>query len=302
MNIPGTGLPRMGVDMTPISAEQTQGAASNRDKQVFFDISDENTGGAQNPGVQQARDLPQPSTANNGTAGATAQALSQMLVSEAQTDIYAVMALFTKIAQEQRNAAREVRHSEMQAQVGSMMNAAQEIRNAAKDRLVGAIISGTMQIGAGAIQVGGASLSLKSSVSALNSFKSSQNPASVNANFASHPKLNRLTGETPKTPMTTEELSNLTTQAGSYTSGADGASKMLTGMGTMAGGVAEYSAAQHDAQKARLEAEAKAHEAATQQAGDVMQQMMDVIRDVRDKLNSIEQSRAETSRGIARNI
>ena len=34
----------------------------------------------------------------------------------------------------------------------------------------------------------------------------------------------------------------------------------------------------------------------------MMQQMMDVIRDVRDKLGAMEQSRAETIRGIARNI
>ncbi|MNH45096.1 hypothetical protein D3C81_2310010 [compost metagenome] len=64
----------------------------------------------------------------------------------------------------------------------------------------------------------------------------------------------------------------------------------------------ERKAAEHDAKKAELEALSKVHDSATQQATEMAQQMMDVIRDVREKLSSIEQSRMETNRGIARNI
>ncbi|QXL83620.1 type III secretion system translocon subunit SctB [Comamonas sp. NLF-1-9] len=299
MHIPGTG-PSF-TQMTPLSSESAQGAPLSGDKQAFSDISDHNLAATQHQGAQQMRDLAPPTTPSEGAASA-ADALGKLSVQDAQADIYSVMALFTKIAQDQRTSARELRQSEMQAQVDTLIDAAEEIRNAAKDRLIGAIVSGAMQIGAGAIQMGGAAMSLKASASALKDFRASQNPAAVTENFANHPKLQSLTGESVGARMSTEELSNLTTQAGSYASGADGASKMASGLGGMAGGIAEYSAAQHDAQKARLEAAAKAHEAATQQAGDVMQQMMDVLRDVRDKLNAIEQSRSETTRGIARNI
>ncbi|QEI08268.1 hypothetical protein FXN63_22345 [Pigmentiphaga aceris] len=179
---------------------------------------------------------------------------------EVMTDMYAVMALFQKMAQEQRNSAREVRGSEMQAQVNSLKNAAQEIKDAAYDRYVGAMIEGGMQIGGGLLNMAGGVKAGKVAAGG--------------------------------------DQAGATAISGKYS----GAAGVLTGIGTMAKASQDLKAADHDASKARYEADAKVHESGVQQANDLMQQMMDVIRDVRDKLGSIEQSRIETSRGMARNI
>ena len=205
----------------------------------------------------------------NPSGAGTVATLSLLSAQDAQADMYAVMALFTKLAQDQRTAARELRHDETQAQFNTEMQAAQKIRDAAKDRLVGAILSGAMQIGAGAVQIGGAAKSIGTA-------KGAGDPGK---NFEVEMQ-----------------------KAQSIGAGADGISKAMTGMGGILGGVMEHQAALDDAGKAELEAKAKLHDTAKQQAGDLMQQMQDIIRDIRDKLGSMEQSRIETTRGIARNI
>ena len=208
--------------------------------------------------------------------GEVSAALANLPSDQIQADMYAVMALFQKLAQEQRNSAREVRNSEMQAQISTLQSAAQEIRKAAADRLTGAIISGVMQMAAGAMQVGGAAMSFSRTGTALDDFKAGG--------------------------MTDVQLRGALDRAGAFSTAGDGAGKIAGGFGQMLNATMEQKAAGHDAHKAELEAGAKAHEAQVQQANDVMQQMQDVIRDIRDKLGSMEQARLETTRGIARNI
>ncbi len=203
-------------------------------------------------------------------------ALANLSSDQVQADMYALMALMQQLAQQQRNSAREMRNSEMQAQISTLQNAAQEIRNAAADRLTGAILSGVMQMAAGAMQIGGAAMSFSRTSDALKDFKGGG--------------------------MTNEQLSGALSKASAFSTGGDGASKVAGAAGQMLNAVMEQQAAGHDAHKAELEAGAKAHEAQVQQSSDVMQQMQDFIRDIRDKLSSIEQSRIETTRGIARNI
>lgn len=70
------------------------------------------------------------------------------------TDIYSVMAMIQKIAQEQRNTARTLRDSNMEQQVSQLQLASQEIRNAAQERFIGAVVQGAMQIGSGAASIG----------------------------------------------------------------------------------------------------------------------------------------------------
>jgi hypothetical protein len=203
-------------------------------------------------------------------------ALANLSSDQVQADMYALMALMQQLAQQQRNSAREMRNSEMQAQISTLQNAAQEIRNAAADRLTGAILSGVRQMAAGAMQIGGAAMSFSRTSDALKDFKGGG--------------------------MTNEQLSGALSKASAFSTGGDGASKVAGAAGQMLNAVMEQQAAGHDAHKAELEAGAKAHEAQVQQSSDVMQQMQDFIRDIRDKLSSIEQSRIETTRGIARNI
>jgi hypothetical protein len=201
-------------------------------------------------------DLPGSGKNEMGNVSDTVRTLDGLGATDVAGDIYAVMALFQKMAQEQRNSAREVRNSELTAQVQSLNSAAQEIRNAAQDRFVGAVVAGSMQIAGGLVQAGLAG----------SSFGKGQ------------------------------------VEAGALTGTGTGLGQAMSGIGSIANASMELKAAGHDAKKAELEATAKVHESASQQANDMMQQMMDVIRDVREKLGSIEQSRVETTRGIARNI
>lgn len=187
-------------------------------------------------------------------------------------DIYSVMALFQKCAQEMRNQAREVRNSEMQSQVTSLKNAAQEIRNAAEDRLQQAMIQGSFQIAGGAMSVG---MGIAGGVMGAKGISAGT---------------------------TTDKGMQFSNTAGMLSNSAQGAGNILSGIGTMAGAGKEQEAAGHDAKKAELEADARVHEQGVQHANDLMQQMMDIIRDVREKLGAIDQARNETNRGIARNV
>lgn len=211
--------------------------------------------------------LPPPGNDKNG-----GDPFGNLGAQDVAVDIYSVMALFQRCAQEMRNTARDVRNSEMQAQVTGLMNAAQEIRNAAEDRLQQAIIQGSFQIAGGAASVG---MGIAGGIYGAQGISK---------------------GVTTQVGM---ELGN---KASALSGMAQGAGTMISGIGTVAGAFKEQEAAEHDARKAEYEAQARVHEQGVQQANDLMQQMMDVIRDVRDKLGAIDQARNETNRAIARNV
>lgn len=194
---------------------------------------------------------------------ATLNQLHGLSEQDVQTDIYAFMALFQQMAQTMRTSAREVRQSEMEAQVGALKNAAQEMRNAAQDRMVGAMVAGAFQIAGGLAQVGAGVMQGRT-----------------------------LAGNGPFAESQAKRQSDM----------GGGVSGIAGGIGSMVNASQERKAAEHDAKKAELEAQSKVHESGMQQASELAQQMMDVIRDVREKLAAIEQSRMETNRGIARNI
>jgi len=96
--------------------------------------------------------------------------------SDVAIDIYSVMALFQKCAQEMRNMAREARAASLQAQVTNLMNAADEIREAAEQRLQAAIIQGSFQIAGGVMSAG---LSVASAVYGAKGIKAE--PESIEA-------------------------------------------------------------------------------------------------------------------------
>lgn len=195
------------------------------------------------------------------------------------TDIYAVMALMQKLAQEQRNAARETRAADMTAQVSALQSAADKIQEAAEERFKGALAAGIMQIAGGVAQVGAGMAGIGSSMKAAG-LKGIEDPTA-----AQRTALGKHDG-----------IANNSSGMGQGLSGISG------GIGSMIQAGFDRAAGRADADRARLEADAKVAETGVQHANDLMQQMMDVIRDVRDKLGAIEQSRVETNRGIARNI
>ena len=252
-----------------------------------------------------------------GSASGAWKGLGSLNPQNVQTDIYAVMALFQKIAQEQRNTGRELRQAELQSQIGLLNSAAQEIREAAQDRFVGAVLQGAMQIAGGAMQIAGGVASLGTLASAGGAKTPAESPSSASWTKGQTPATPPPAGgpviganrgpappvETPVTPAGQGVRGmDLPTKAQAYAQLGSGGSGITGGIGGMVSAGMEMSAAGHDARKAELESAAKVHEQGVQQANDLMQQMMDVIRDVRDKLGAMEQSRVETTRGIARNI
>lgn len=189
-----------------------------------------------------------------------------------QVDLYSIMAVFQQCAQKIREGARELRDSEVSAQVSASRGAAQEIRNAAEDRFNASVTQGAMQIAGGAVSVGmgvaGGAYSLKG----------------INAG------------------VDTTAGARLNAIGSTLASSAQGAGSMLSGSGTVGAAFAEQQAAEHDAAKADIEADVTVHAQNVQQANDLMQQTLDMIRAAHDNFSSVEQSRADSVRGILRNV
>lgn len=78
----------------------------------------------------------------------------QSLQSSMSVDIYAVMAMAQKTAQEMRDANRELRASSLNAQVSELLSAADDMDKAAKFRLAAGIVQGAMKAAAGAATFG----------------------------------------------------------------------------------------------------------------------------------------------------
>ncbi len=84
--------------------------------------------------------------------------------------------------------------------------------------------------------------------------------------------------------------------------GAGAAGRITDGLGKMVSAGLEFAASEADANAKKEEGVQKVHQARAQEMQELMQQMMDIIRDVREKMQAIEQSHIESTRGIARNI
>lgn len=273
------------------------------------------------------------------SAAAHAQLGSELVALEANqpVDIYAIMGLVQKSAQEMRNANREIRASELNAQVGELMSAASDMQKAANFRLAAGIVQGSIQMTSGAVQAYGSIRAAGKSAQAAKP-QSEAHAATADAqNFnaiadkgATKAKDLRLEAEITKdvtkldaakkfdgpvshmrdkatTAQATAsakqaQVDSLNERARNFSVGADSASKLIGGAGEIITAGLRFGADSADVSAKRHETLAKLHESAVSGANEMMQQMMDVIRDVKDKLASIDQSRIETNRGIARNI
>lgn len=234
-----------------------------------------------------------------GDPGAIAGQFGNIAPNEMSTDIYAVMALFQRLSQEMRNANREVRTNEMQAQVSALQNAADEMRNAANLRFAGAIVQGAFQIAGGAMQIAQSSQALGNQMKSASLERQAgvdMNASKLETNAAAKQGLRN------SAAMLTEQSKHAGALGTHQQTMAGANAQIMSGVGGMIAAGFNLGADHADARRAELDADAKIHETGVQQANEMMQQMMDVIRDIRDKLGSIEQSRLETSRGIARNI
>ena len=206
--------------------------------------------------------LPLPS--ENAAVGDLRDKLDAVIV---LLDIHAVMTVLHKAAQQMRDQAREIRNSELQSQVISLLNAADEIREAANLRLAAAILSGVGQIAGGAASIG----------LAVNGAAISVTGIAIGGDVGN----------------------GLATIGKATSDSAQGVNSVLASLGQISSSIPERLAADRDANKAKLEADARVHEQAVQQAGEAMQQMAEIIRDVREKIGAIEQAQIETNRAIA---
>jgi len=168
----------------------------------------------------------------------------------------------------------------MDAQTQALMSAADKIKEAAEERFKGALAQGISQIVGGAIQAG----------------------VGLGGMGAMGASARMTTTSSPLTAQQTVTQAKLDGFAANSSGIGQGLSGMAGGVGGIVQAAYDRKAGEADAARARLEADAKVAESGAQHANDLMQQMMDVIRDVRDKLGAIEQSRSETTRGIARNL
>lgn len=260
-------------------------------------------------------------------AGGANEAMKNLNSDTVSTDIYSVMALIQKLAQEQRNSARAVRDASLEQQVTQLKDAANEIRHAAQERFIGAVVAGAMQIASGAIQMGSAVASGVKSAQAASKLSEADKLSKGAANAQNdimelrqnskglvdkelRQEFSQRIGDLKKqsnldtvnAKFLQNQAGDLSTQATNRQAFGQGASGLLGGIGGIINASQERKAAEHDAQKSEMEANAKISDTNMQQANDFMQQMMEVIRDVKDKLGAIEQSNVETNRGIARNI
>lgn len=84
--------------------------------------------------------------------------------------------------------------------------------------------------------------------------------------------------------------------------GGEASNRIFGSIGTMSDAGFGTFAAEHDAERVELDAGARKQEQATQVINESMQQLLDGIRNLLDKLQSIEQQRLDTNRGISRNL
>lgn len=215
-------------------------------------------------------------------------------------DIYAVMALVQRTAQEMRNTNRELRASALDTQVGELLNAADDIKKAANFKFAAAMVQASFQIAGGAVQLGTSIASGQKAASAAKAQNQSDHFKDMSKSFGKGSVFREAAGD---------ESSRLASVAKGFNHQADqiNAGGRITGEftagvgGAIAAGL-NFAASRAEVDAKRHEAAAKLHESATAEANDMMQQMMEVIRDIKDKVSAMDQSRIETNRAISRNI
>lgn len=228
-------------------------------------------------------------------------------------DIYALMTLFSKTAQQARTACRHMRQEELDAFQDAAELAAQAMREAGHHRFVGSLISGGAQcFGAVASMAGGV-------WSMANTFKANdlQARAATCERSADH-FLKSASGAAHDVDgqALRSYAHTMKNDAVQHTSDSNGLmnhsynlSMMSGGMSGLAGGAAasskavfDLSAAEEDAKRLIFETQSRVCENRMQAEERVMQDRYAELQDLREKLNAIAQSQLESNRTIARNL
>lgn len=250
---------------------------------VSLDIAEQALGGSV---FGEQLPVPELPTHLDAVISSTQASLDELTTEELQIDLYSILELMLRIANDQRDRDRSVRHTEIQNQIANQHDAAAAILNESKNRKWGQIATASMQIlGGVAMGAGGVGSGVFSAKAATMSLSAAKLDVGSDAAKAFQSTVDRFNG-----------LGRMSSELGQSASGITG------GTGGITQSLFDGKAATFSAEKTELDATSRAHDARAQQLNDEMQQMMEIIRDVLQRLQSMEQLRLQTNQGIARNI
>lgn len=203
------------------------------------------------------------------------------------TDIYAFMAMYTKLAQQMRSTAREQRQDQLQGQMSALSSAADKMVEAAQKRFDAALVQGITQIVSGAISIASGAYTLGKI---------------ANANKPGEVDLKDLDPDAPPPADPLAPGSKFSQQLTAKQSLFTGASQVIGGSGTMLSASMEKDAAMSDSDAKRDEALGTKAQADRETQQDIVQSMGELLRDIREQLRAMVQAEVESNKGMARNI
>jgi hypothetical protein len=191
-------------------------------------------------------------------------------------DVFQLMMLMHKIANEQKGAAREARTAQQEAQQALLYKAAEDIRQAAGFALAAGIVSGAMQIAGGMFSMAGGIKAAGIQAKGMQGFK----------------------GMDAMTQQAT--LSNLGARTGAVTAGFSGVGQGMTGLGQMASSALTYASSLEQAEQKEHEADAQRASNFAESETEFLNSLRDMIRDVQEKIQAIQQATDDTTKQILR--
>jgi hypothetical protein len=250
------------------------------------------------PGERQddVTGLTEPSSGNSSIS-ANDLSLTQQ---DCMADVLTFLMVFQKLAQEMRNSNHEIRSSELNAQVGALLASADDLTKSADLKFAAGIVQGACQSAGGLLQMGMSAASAKSSLEGMQQEKTAKTFTEKAAEEPADSDRQKIYDNIAAEQTEDARISGV--NATKYHGYSQAVGSLTGGLGGIATASITLGADLADVDSKKKEAEARKHESASSQANDMMSQMMDIIRDVREKLQSMEQSRQETNRGISRNI
>ncbi|MDQ5910702.1 MAG: hypothetical protein QG599_2799 [Pseudomonadota bacterium] len=250
--------------------------------------------------------LDEPAPLPDGSTQRASNALNN-LGEQGFVDLGQILALFHQVAQEQRNSAQEGRQAQLNVQVAELKNAAQDIRDSAVAAFVGAMIMGGLSIAGGILSTIG---SVKGGLDASKGLAKSQEATQLGNKLAGK---EASPGEGIELLSTSErsgisaQIKGLNAQSSSFNALSQstvgkwqGFASMASGVGGVGKGIADYIAADQQADSKEDEARATKAGAQRDELIDYQSRMQQMMGDVRQMLQQISQNQMETARAILR--
>jgi hypothetical protein len=205
-----------------------------------------------------------------------ANLMDPRIAGQVSADIYSYMALFQKLADQQRASARESRDVARESQIAALQDAAEKMKQAAAANMQQAQVAGAMAIASGVISMG--------------------TVAQTQSGVPGKSMQGQTTAKSQASDQLKAPTKALTSQEKQQATGA-----LANAQQVFAASMAAAETDKKKAEIAQMQAQAQVSNGQQAQMQQMMQQMQDVIRDIQQKLQAIQQSQAETTRQIMRN-